>query len=92
MASTYITDNLPKAAEYLNANRLREALNLLKSISEHAMTWEITDGIKRVDEAYAYMLGYMTRGTDDPGREEMHQSLIADAYTLLDRLDRKSVV
>ncbi len=88
MASTYITDNLPKAAEYLNANRLREALNLLKSISEHAMTWEITDSIKRVDEAYAYMLGYMTRGTDDPGREEMHQSLIADAYTLLDRLTR----
>lgn len=88
MSQSYITDNLPLVEEYLSANRLRDALALLQAMSEQAMTGTITDAVKRIEQNYAYMLGYLRSGTEDPSRSRLHASLIAETYTLLDRLKR----
>ncbi len=91
MSQTYITDNLPKVEEYLRANRLRDALSLLQAISQQSRTVAITDRIGQIEQSYAYMLRYMSEGTEDPSRADMHASLIGETYRLLDRLRRHTM-
>ena len=88
MPQSYITDNLPLVEQYLQDNRLRDALTLLQAMSQQAMTGAVTDAVKGVEQSYAYMLGYMSKGVEDPHRARLHSSLINDAYRLLDRLTR----
>lgn len=88
MIESFKTNILPKVEEYLQAKRLRDALVLLKATSEQAGTRTITESLDKIEETYSALLGYLTRGAADPGRDEMYASLVGEAYRALDRLAR----
>ncbi len=91
MSQNYITDNLPRVEQYLRSNRLRDALSMLLAMSRQASTNAIADAVERLEQDYAYMLGYLAKGVDDPQRRELHGSLISRAYRLRDRLERHTL-
>lgn len=88
MSESFKNNVYPKVMEYLRAQRLRDALVLLKAMSVQANTRSISDSIASIEETYMALLGYLTRGAADPTREEMYNTLIADTYKVLDRLTR----
>lgn len=88
MSESFKTNVLPKVTEYLQAQRLRDALVLLKAMSSEANTRSISETIAKIEETYMALLGYLTRGAADPTREEMYRTLVSDTYHALDRLTR----
>lgn len=65
---------------------MHDAFALIKNTAESTMKYEITDGIKRQEQTYAYMLSYLTAGADDPQRGRLLDDIVAETYYLLDCL------
>lgn len=75
--------------QQLNAGMLYDAFMALRQLSEQAMAYEITDKIKQCEQTYAYMLRYMSQGTDDPSRPAVYQGIVEQLRQLLDLLVRR---
>lgn len=73
-----------RVLQLLAKQRLNEAFNVLGNAAESMMFFEINDELKQLRQTYAYMLGYLTSGSQDPGRKELLNDLIAQTYRLLD--------
>lgn len=80
-------ENIEKDIRTLITNhRLHDAFALIKNTAEGAMQWEITDEISRIEQSYAYMLRYLTDGTDDPDRNRLLDDIIARSNKVVDSL------
>lgn len=78
-----------KADKYLQQGRLRDALQLLRGLSEGGMQWEISDKLSQIAKNYAYMLHYLTDGLADPDRDKIYNNLVLDTYAAADSLTRR---
>lgn len=74
--------------KYIADGRLHDAFKLLRNSAEQAMQWEIADDVSAIAKNYAYMLSYLADGRTDPGRDDMYEAIVADAYRNLDALTR----
>lgn len=70
----------------LSEQRLHDAFERIRNLSDGLMIWEITDRSKRLEENYAYMLKYLAEGADDPQRDRLLSELVDDVYILTDEL------
>lgn len=83
-------DNIrAKAAGYIAAGRLRDALVHLQTVADSSMQFEVTDRLRDIQKNYNYMLSYLTRGVDDPQRPAIYARLAADTYGQADALHRR---
>ena len=78
-----------KITKYLEGGRLRDALKLLRTATEVKMQWEVSDRLTAIEKNYAYMLGYLTNGAEDPHRDTIYNGLVTDTYAALDEFRRK---
>lgn len=89
MTKNEIIEKQKKVRNYLSQNRLKEAFDELKYMSESAMAWEITDEISRLEESYRLMLNYTIQGVDDPSRMELYDGIVNSLSLLLNRIVRQ---
>lgn len=89
MTKNEIIEKQKKIRNYLSQNRLKEAFDELKYMSESAMAWEITDEISRLEESYRLMLNYTIQGVDDPSRMELYDGIVNSLSLLLNRIVRQ---
>lgn len=89
MTKNEIITKKKKVRNYLSQNRLKEAFDELKYMSESAMAWEITDEISRLEESYRLMLNYTIQGVDDPSRMELYDGIVNSLSLLLNRIVRQ---
>ena len=89
MTKNEIIEKQKKVRNYLSQNRLKEAFDELKYMSESAMAWEITDEISRLEESYRLMLNYTMQGVDDPSRMELYDGIVNILRLLLNRIVRQ---
>ena len=89
MTKNEIIEKQKKVRNYLSQNRLKEAFDELKYMSESAMAWEITDEISRLEESYRLMLNYTIQGVDDPSRMELYDGIVNSLRLLLNRIVRQ---
>lgn len=75
--------------QQLNGGMLYDAFMALRQLSEQAMAYEITDGIKQCEQTYAYMLRYMSQGSDDPSRQTVYSGIVQQLRQFLDLLVRR---
>ena len=68
----------------LEQRRLNEALKMLGELATETSNWEIKSKIEAIEQSYKYMLNYMAEGVADPKRNEIYESIIAQAYELCD--------
>ncbi|MDE5643488.1 MAG: hypothetical protein K2I56_08345 [Muribaculaceae bacterium] len=73
----------------LNSGMLHDAFQALCQLSEQSMAYEITEKIKQCEQTYAYMLRYMSQGSDDPSRPDVYLGIVQQLRQLLDRLVRR---
>lgn len=88
MTDTFISTVRPKIEELLREKRLRDALVLLRSMSEQYRTRGISETLMKIEETYMAMLHYLSLGASDPERNTLYSSLVTDTYRVLDRLTR----
>ncbi len=69
--------------------RLQACIDLLIQTAESSMAWEESDAAKLVSRDYRYLLDYLTKGADDPQRQEVYFSLVERTLSLIDRLERR---
>lgn len=80
-------ENIKNTVEkLLGEQRLRDAFRVLERISYQNMLFELTDKVKQLEQTYAYMLNYLTKGADDPQRDSLLNDLVAQCYDILDNL------
>lgn len=72
----------------LSQGRLYEAIDMLRTLSEKKMQWEVTDMINRVEESYRYMLRYAMEDVADPHRDIIYNNIKTDLVVIYDRLSR----
>lgn len=89
MTQSEIQNLNDRVTGYVRNGRVRDALRLMRNTTEARMLWEIGDVIGRIEENYAYMLRYLTDGANDPTRQAMYQTIVADVYRILDVLVRR---
>jgi tetratricopeptide (TPR) repeat protein len=77
-----------KVERYVAEHRLRDAFNIARSLSEGVMSWELSQEIAGIEEGYRYMLDYVARGAEDPGRATMVTELEGKLLGVVDRLER----
>ncbi|MDO5395159.1 MAG: tetratricopeptide repeat protein [Bacteroidales bacterium] len=78
-----------RAAGYISRGRLRDAIAVLRELSEKGMQWEISDGLDRIEKNYAYMLRYLTDGVKDPDRDKIYADLVCEILMASDMLARR---
>lgn len=88
MTNTELQNNVNDIKRYAANGRLRDAFSHLRNLSERLMTWEITSSINSLEQSYRYMLDYASKGTIDPGRDEIYHSICEGILTNTDRLLR----
>lgn len=86
MTKNEIIEKKNKVRNNLSQNRLKEAFDELKYMSESAMAWEITDEISRLEESYRLMLNYTMLGVEDPSRMELYGGIVNSLKLLLNRI------
>ena len=79
-----------KQQQYINtcieAYRLQEAIDQLKSMAQEQQNWIISEKISEIDTHYRYMLHYFVEGLNDPDQRRVYQKLIQELYSLSDDL------
>lgn len=77
-----------KAATAIDSGRLGEALDLLRSLPQNELPYELRAAVDSAAEHYSYMLRYFADGAADPGRRDSYDDLRADLRTIVDRAYR----
>ncbi len=88
MTTKDINDIYNRVDKYIAERRMKDAFALMKNTAESAMLWEYSDEISAIERNYRYMLDYMLCGAEDPNRDTIYGGLVADTYTVLDKLKR----
>lgn len=77
---------------HISNGQLLDAFIQLRQLSEQAMTYELTDRIKGVEQTYTYMLRYMAEGANDPTRMQVYDKVKEDMRALLDAVVRRMLI
>ena len=75
-----------KVAVLLDEKRLKEAITTLSADIDEVQEWSLRTRFTQMQSAYDYLLEYLRGGTPDPGREDMHNTLIGECYMLNDQI------
>ena len=73
-----------KVASFLDANRLKQAIDTLGADIESMQDWDIRTRYNELHTAYHYMLEYMRMGMQDPDRERLYDELVGRCYIIND--------
>lgn len=73
-----------KVTDYLNAGRLKQAIDTLGSDIESLQDWDLRTRYTEIETAYRYMLEYMRMGMHDPDRERLYDELVGRCYIIND--------
>lgn len=84
MEEKQITEIRDKVAEYLDQERLKQAIETLGQEIESLQDWDLRTRHNEMQTAYRYMLEYLRMGMPDPDRERLHGELVARCYMLND--------
>lgn len=71
---------------HLAGRHLSKALMQLKQLVEQSGQWVFDDELKQLTTSYGLMLQYLSQGVLDPAREDILSQIIADSYTLTDKV------
>lgn len=77
-----------KAATAIDNGRLGEALELLHSLPQSDLPYDLRAAADGAGEHYRYMLRYFAEGAADPGRRDSYDDLRAELRTIVDRVYR----
>ena len=69
---------------FLDANRLKQAINTLGTDIDSLQDWDIRTRYNELQTAYKYMLEYMRMGMQDPDRERLYDELVGRCYIIND--------
>ena len=81
-----------KAAKAIDNGHLGEAIELLRSLPQSDLPYDLRSAVERAAEHYRYMLRYFADGVSDPGRRDSYDDLRADLRTIVDRAYRCMMV
>ena len=84
MEEKQITEIRDKVAEYLDQERLKQAIETLGQEIENLQDWDLRTRHNEMQTAYRYMLEYLRMGMPDPDRERLYGELVARCYMLND--------
>ena len=70
----------------LNERRLKEALELLRVLSQSCGNYQLQEELLNMQTSYGYMLQYMQQGMVDPERDELLHELLTKSYCLADQV------
>lgn len=88
MTKDIIQKQSKEVEKYIASARLRDAFRILRMIVS-PQSWRIVGDIDKAEEAYALMLRYAVDGANDPHRNEVYAGIVAQMYSLLDRIVRE---
>ena len=88
MTQNQITDFEHRARTLIAERRLLDSIALMRSTARSESLWQLDESASASADHYRFMLQYMARGANDPGRPQMYASILDDANTLLDSLVR----
>lgn len=89
MTPTDITSHSETFNRLIDKCRIHDAINMVKTLAEQSLAWEISDEIKKIDDSYRYLLQYAVDGVDDPGRNDIYKQIVASLDLAFNRLVRK---
>lgn len=69
---------------HLSKRQLKEAFNLLISMSSSLHEWQMTEKLKELETNYRFMLHYLFEGVKDTERENVYRNLLRSLYELTD--------
>ena len=69
---------------FLDANRLKQAIDTLGTEIDSLQDWDIRTRYNELQTAYKYMLEYMRMGMQDPDRERLYDELVGRCYIIND--------
>ena len=84
MDDKQITDIQNRVTEYLDAGRLKQAIDTLGTDIDSLQDWDIRTRYTEMQTAYRYMLEYMRMGMQDPDRERLYDELMGRCYIIND--------
>lgn len=73
-----------KVTSFLDANRLKQAIDTLGAEIESLQDWDLRTRYNELQTAYRYMLEYMRMGMQDPDRERLYNELVGRCYIIND--------
>lgn len=69
--------------------RLVDALDELNMLSRGMGMWQVNSDVEKMQDNYDAMLRFMAAGADDPGRADLHDTIVAETMALIMRLSRE---
>ena len=69
---------------FLDANRLKQAIDTLGTEIDSLQDWDIRTRYNELQTAYSYMLEYMRMNMQDPDRERLYDELVGRCYMIND--------
>ncbi|WP_016777601.1 tetratricopeptide repeat protein [Anaerophaga thermohalophila] len=70
----------------LTDKRVKESLDLLSELVKETHNSDLIDGLYQLEMTYKSLLRYTVEGFTDPERQQVYNHLLADIYTLADRV------
>ncbi len=84
MDDKQIKDIQEKVTAFLDANRLKQAIDTLSVDIDSLQDWDLRTRYNELQTAYRYMLEYMRMGMQDPDRERLYDELVGRCYIIND--------
>ena len=84
MDDKQIKDIQERTIAFLNANRLKQAIDTLGTEIDSLQDWDLRTRYNELQTAYRYMLEYMRMGMQDPDRERLYDELVGRCYIIND--------
>lgn len=75
-----------KVNKLLAAKQLKKAIDTLCSDIDDLQEWALRTRFTQMKSSYEYLLEYLRKGAPDPGRKNMHKTLIGECYMLNDQI------
>ena len=73
-----------KVIQFLDNNRLKQAIDTLGTDIDSLQDWDIRTRYNELQTAYKYMLEYMRMNMQDPERERLYDELVGRCYIIND--------
>ena len=86
MKKEEIEEQYKQVVDLLNEHRLKEALELLHTMSQSCGAYQLQEELLEVQTSYGYMLQYMQQGMNDPERDALYHDLLTKSYGLADQV------
>ena len=84
MDDKQIKDIQDKVIQFLDRNRLKQAIDTLGTDIDSLQDWDIRTRYNELQTAYRYMLEYMRMNMQDPERERLYDELVGRCYIIND--------